>query len=477
MSDRIIIELDRISKTINKTQVFNELSLRIEENSMTGIYGRNGSGKSVLSEILAGVIEPGSGSVISKDGGCRVSVVSSSERLRLLEQERRNDDSEFMQGRTDPGRAVRELLYSRGTSGDRWIELIQEFELTKILDRGLRFLSTGEFRKVLLVRALLERPDLLVLDDPFTGLDPGMRAELHELISRISAENQALVIISGRLSDFSGLATDIRLLEDGRLRDWPIDDKPSVPRLRQDFQAGIPGGRIIQARELIRMQGVGLSYYELKVLTDINWTVTSGEHWQIRGRNGSGKSSLLALISGDSPKAYGQNLYMFGQRRGSGETVWDIKKRIGTVSGALQYDHRINQNVISVAVSGYFDSIGLYEKPDPVQIERAEHWCEQFGLAEYLKCPFRALSEGLKRKVLIIRAVIKNPDLLILDEPCQGLDDYNSAVVLDTVELLIENNHSTLLYVSHDPEYGINSITNVMDLLPHKDGGYTNSCF
>jgi len=474
MSDKILIELDCISKTMKKKLVIDELSLRIEKNSMIGIYGKNGSGKSVLAEILAGNIEIGGGSVISKDGGCRVSVVSSSEKLRLLEQDRRNDDSEFMQGRTDPGRPVRALINSGDPAGGRWLELVKEFELTKILDRGLRFLSTGEFRKVLLVRALLERPDLLVLDDPFTGLDITMRVELHGLISRIITENQAVVIISGRLSDFNGLTTDIRLLEDGGLREGPIE-KPAGPVLLQDAPVDIPEGRIIPGLELIRMQGVGLSYYELKVLTDISWTVTSGEHWQIRGRNGSGKSSLLSLINGESPKAYGQELYLFGLKRGSGETVWDIKKRIGTVSGALQYDHRISQNVLSVAVSGYYDSIGLYDKPDPVQIESAEHWCEQFGLAQYLKSSFSALSEGLKRKVLMIRAVIKNPDLLILDEPCQGLDDYNSAVVLDTVELLIENNHSTLLYVSHDPEYNMNSITNVMDLVPHQDGGYTNN--
>lgn len=475
MKNENIIELKNITKTVKKKIILDGLNLRIKKDSMSGIYGQNGSGKSLLAEIIAGRIKPDSGNITFKEEGCRVRVVSSSEKLRLLEEDRRNDDSEFMGGRTDPGRSVLTFLSNGGGIDHEYLTaLIEEFEITRITDRGLRFLSTGEFRKILLVKALMEKPDLLILDDPFTGLDLGMRDELKEMISKIGLSGGAVLLITGRHGDFKDLTTDIKLLEDGKIKEGgavkPVKKTSAVNRGENTAAETAETGR-----ELVRMSGVSLSFYDLQVLTDINWKVVSGDHWQIRGKNGSGKSSLLSLINGDSPKAYGQEIDLFGRRRGTGETVWDIKKRIGTVSGALQLNHRISQNVLSVAVSGYFDTIGLYDQPDPVQLETAEDWCFQFGLKEELHSPFEKLSEGLKRKVLTVRAVIKKPDLLILDEPCQGLDDFNSAVVLDTVELLIEKKQSTLLYVSHDPEYNMKSITNIMDLVPHKDGGYTNN--
>jgi molybdate transport system ATP-binding protein len=471
MENENIIELEDISKAVKKQVILDCINFRITKDSMIGIYGQNGSGKSLLSEILAGRIKADSGRIIEKAGGCRVSVVSSSEKLRILEEDRRNDDSEFMGGKTDPGRSVMSFL--SGGNDAEVTQLTKEFEMNRILDRGLKFLSTGEFRKVLLVKALIQQPDLLILDDPFTGLDLGMREELKELIGRISSGSGAVLIITGRLGDFKGLTTNIKNLEGGKLKDDSVAKPANKPVAVESYKGNVYQSETA-GRELIGMSGVSLSFYELKVLNDINWKVVTGDHWQIRGRNGSGKSSLLSLINGDSPKAYGQKIDLFGRRRGTGETIWDIKKRIGTVSGALQLNHRISQNVLSVAVSGYFDTIGLYDRPDPVQIETAEEWCVQFGLKDELNSPFEKLSEGYKRKVLTVRAVIKNPDLLILDEPCQGLDDYNSAVVLDTVELLIERNHSTLLYVSHDPEYKMTSITNIMDLIPHSDGGFTS---
>ncbi|MBI9105208.1 MAG: ATP-binding cassette domain-containing protein [Spirochaetales bacterium] len=474
MVNERIIELKNISKSIKHKLIINDLSHRIDRGSFSGIYGMNGSGKSLLSEIMAGRIEPDSGRIIKKAGGCRVSVVSSSEERRLLEEERRNDDTDFMQGKIDPGRSVRQFIRAGiWTSEIDFDDLASEFEMTNVLDRGLRFLSTGEFRKCLLLRAILEAPDLLILDDPFAGLDLVMRKELRKLIGRIEGAIEAVLIISGRMSDFDGLTSDIRILGDGATiegRAGKMEVRTAVP----DEVSTEPETEPCPAMELVRLEGVCLSYYDLKVLTDINWKIVSGEHWQIRGRNGSGKSSLLSLVNGDNPKAYGQKIDLFGRRRGTGETVWDIKKRIGTVSGTLQQNHRISQSVLSVAVSGFFDSIGLYEKPNLHQLETAEHWCLQFGLKDCLKTSFSDLSEGFKRKVLTVRAVIKKPDLLILDEPCQGLDDYNAAVVLETVELLLEKKHSTLLYVSHDPEHNMKSITNIMDLVPHEDGGYTN---
>ena len=396
----------------------------------------------------------------------------------MLERDRYYDDTDFMQGALDPGRTVRKILEQEAAKKISESELesyIDEFGIENILDRGIRFLSTGEFRKMMIVKALSEKPDLLVLDDPFTGLDLDSRAELESLLPVIRKKIGALVILSGRKHDFECCGQiKMYMLEDGRLseinalKETSNDGRMAEAGLRMNVRR--PNCR---GNELIRMDAVGMSYYDEPVLKNINWKVCEGDHWQIIGPNGSGKSSLLSLINGDSPKAYGQSIYLFGKKRGSGESVWDIKKQIGTVSGALQQGHRISSNVLSVVVSGFFDTIGLYDRPDPVQLAKAESWCEEFGLTELMEKPYNSLSEGQKRAVLAVRALIKQPRLMILDEPCQGLDDYNSEFILDVAKKIIESDHSTLLYVSHDPYHLMPGITGKLELVPHPDGGYT----
>ncbi|MDC7228034.1 MAG: ATP-binding cassette domain-containing protein [Spirochaetales bacterium] len=462
---------------IKRKEKLKGITLEIFRGDYIGIYGLNGSGKSLLSALIAGGLKISSGSRDEADG-LQTEVVSSTERKKMLEEDRHNDDSEFMEGRVDPGRSVRDILGTDSSDGEikRWSK---SFGIEHILERGIRFLSTGEFRKMMIVRSILAKPDILVLDDPYTGLDIETRGLLEERLDEIRGEVGSLVLVSGRLDDLNS-AHRLFLLQDGSISEHPdlgtirkesMYDTPEMPVFEN--AEGADKNSSQSETELIRLTGVGMSYYDEKILNDINWTVKSGEHWQITGPNGSGKSSLLSLINGDSPKAYGQEIYLFGRKRGSGETVWEIKQNIGLVSGSLQRQHRISQNVLSVVISGFFDSIGLYDKPDPVQIDKARDWCAEFGIMQLLDKPFDSLSEGMKRSVLIIRAIVKKPRLLILDEPCQGLDDVNSGFVIKMTERVIERDHSTLLYVSHDPMYRMHAIDNVMSLVPHYEGGYT----
>ena len=473
-----LLKLEKISFSVRGSDILSDVELTISRGDAVAVYGRNGSGKSILAEIAAGRIKAGSGRII-RDEGCRVSVVSSEEKKRMLDEDRYNDDTDFLQGAIDPGRTVERILRDiseERVSSDELEAYIEEFGIGHILNRGIKFLSTGEFRKMMIVRALCEKPDLLILDDPFTGLDISTRRELESLFPALSANTGALMVLSGRRKDFGfcGINRSF-ILEDGQLREEAADE---VTEGRTSTMHGTDTGSRSRTAdedqpELVRMESVSLSYYEEKILNDINWTVTEGSHWQISGPNGSGKSTLLSLVNGDSPKAYGQQLYLFGLKRGSGETVWDIKKQIGTVSGALQQNYRINQSVLSVVCSGFFDTIGLYDKPDPVQLEKAKHLCGVYGLSDILEKPFSSLSDGLKRAVLTVRAVIKQPRIIILDEPCQGLDDYNSEFVLNAARTLIDTSGATLLYVSHDPDYIIEGITDRFELVPHTEGGFT----
>ncbi len=481
---QMLLQLKNAGLSIKRKEKLKNLNLVIRAGDYTGIYGLNGSGKSLLSELIGGALKTGSAEIIKRDG-LKTAVVSSAEQKRMLEEDRHNDDSEFMEGKTDPGRTVTDILRLTMDQSAPLNEIkhyVKLFEINHIMDRGIKFLSTGEFRKMMIVRALLSKPDIIVLDDPYTGLDIETRHLLAGLILEIKSRVKALMLVSGRLDDIKRtekkyLLHNMTLLEFKTENDVSGilgNDNPlsMISDESETNELGITSAEN-QDCELIRMNNVRMSYYDEKILTDINWTVKNGEHWQISGPNGSGKSSLLSLVNGDSPKAYGQDIYLFGIKRGSGETIWDIKQRIGYVSGTLQKEHRITQNVFNIVISGFFDTIGLYDRPDPVQVEKARGWCAEFGVADYLQRPFDSLSEGMKRAVLIIRAIVKRPQVLILDEPCQGLDDHNSGFVLAVAKRVIKHDHSVLLYVSHDPYYRMEEITNTLELVPHPDGGYT----
>jgi molybdate transport system ATP-binding protein len=216
-----------------------------------------------------------------------------------------------------------------------------------------------------------------------------------------------------------------------------------------------------------------VAYGGKSVLNKLNWTVGPGEHWKISGPNGSGKSTLLSLVSGDNPQAYANDITLFGIKRGSGESVWDIKKHIGLVSTTLQQDYRVGVTAKIVVISGFFDSIGVYGDYTKKQQEIALKWLEMLHMEKHANASFKNLSYGEQRLVLLARAMVKQPELLILDEPCQGLDDINREMVLKLVDHLGKTGTTQILYVTHHPEDHIPCITNSMELVPAAGGGST----
>lgn len=511
-----LVLLHDVSFSVHDTPILRDITLELHPGRTTAILGPNGSGKSVLASIVCGTLEPTAGERKVPAGGRAPGCVSFELQKAVMEQERREDDSQFMQGALDPGRSVRAFIEGRprtrpgrsmDSAGmdpvpgrDELLERLSErFGLTGVLDRGLRFLSSGEFRKTLICRALYTEPQLLVLDDPFDGLDQKTRATLSQALRELHG-TLALVIVTSRADDVPEYADEVLLLSGGgiefrgspdaalaRYRSPAADEEDPVPgngggtsRLEVPGPAargaGAGGAEIGGAgagKPLIEMRGVKVSYYGVPVLRDVTWTVREGEHWRIAGPNGAGKSTLLDLVNGDNPKAYGQEISLFGRKKGSGETVWEIKKRIGYVSGGFHLGYLANHSTLGVVLSGFFDSVGLYDKPNPVQVERAGLWCRRFGLADHLSSPFGGLSFGLQRVTLIARAMVKEPELLILDEPCQGLDDLHAERVLRAAEFVAQGSGTTLLFVTHDPTHVVTGLTHHLTLVPHPDGGYT----
>jgi len=418
------------------------IELEINGAGLHLVTGPNGSGKSQAARALAERV-PGA------------QLLSAESQQAFYESQLANDEGNFRQG-VDTSTKVGELLGEAGRNHP----LFAAFRLEALWDRGYRKLSTGEGRKLLLLHAVLAEPSLLILDDPFDGLDLASRAELAEAIVRIADSLPVVVVGSFRAAHMpfalESLST-VTAINGGRAvfhgtpGEWLAQDEapqrlhPSPPvHLGSFFEPLDP------ALPLVQLKRGRVQYGDLVVFQDLDFTVQPGQHTLVEGPNGSGKSTLLEMITGDHPQAYSNDLHLFGRRRGSGETVWDIKQKVGVVSGRLHRDYRVGGSIEDVLVSGLFDSIGVYREREPSHRARALAWLDWLQLQGALpSTTFRELSFGQQRLVLIARAAIKVPPLVVMDEPTTGLDPDNRARVLELVESLCTQHKSTVLFVTH----------------------------
>ncbi len=392
---------------------------------LTLVTGPNGSGKSRAARALS-----------ERTAGARL--LSAETQQAFYEAQLAADESNF-QDATDHGTTVGDLLGEQGRSHP----LFGAFRLEPLWQRGYRLLSTGEARKVLLLAAALGAPSLLILDDPFDGLDRASYAELAQAIVQVS---QGLPIVV--LGTFGAGEQPFALEAVKRVvvlkRPAPaLGGRPPPVELGSWYEPldpQVPLVELVQGR---------VCYGEKVVFDRLDFRVAVGQHTLIEGPNGSGKSTLLDMLTGDHPQAYSNQLQLFGRRRGSGETVWDIKRNIGAVSARLHRDYRVGGSIEEVLLSGLYDSIGVYQQPEPSHRRRARAWLEWLDLGLSLSAAFRELSFGQQRLVLIARAAIKLPPLLVMDEPTSGLDPENRARALGLVEALCSQQKSTVLMVTH----------------------------
>lgn len=483
------IFFENVTAAITDKKSLQQITLSIGPGEHWAIVGANGSGKSSLGRLLCSGLRVTSG---KHRTSARSGYVSFEKINEILERERYLDDSDFLDYE-DPGTSVAEFILDQSTvevaDRGRLGELASALGFTEILGRGLKYLSTGEMRKVVICKALMQEPELLVLDEPFDGLDAASCTMLRRLISGCAREGITVVLLLNRFSEMLPEITHIAYLKDCRIlvsgeRDALLQSE--ALRRFHDFHYTLPPNLpevdpscaappLPPDTPAVVMREVVVAYGEKIVLNKLTWSVRPREHWKISGPNGSGKSTLLSLISGDNTQAYANDIELFGIKKGSGESVWDIKKRIGLVSTALQQDYRVGVTVKIAVLSGFFDSIGVYGNYSRKQEEIALEWLEMLHLAQHSDLPFRSLSYGEQRLVLVARAMVKQPDLLILDEPCQGLDDVNREMVLKLVDHLGETGKSQILYVTHHTEDHIPCITRSLELVAALGGGFTAS--
>ena len=312
-------------------------------------------------------------------------------------------------------------------------------------------LSSGEHKKLQLVKALWLKPQLLLLDQPYTGLDIQSRQNLNNLLDHISSEGSQIILVSNE-TEIPTCINRFGEIVAGQLEEYftfGIKNKIVIEqRAIPEFLHEAPPS---SSQTLIKMVDVNISYGEKQVLKNVNWEINAGEKWLLQGHNGSGKSTLLSLINGDHPQAYANEIYLFGNKRGSGESIWDIKQHIGLISPELHWYFDFNATVWQSIASGFFDSIGLYKEIGWHKRSQVDELIEYFGLTVNKNDLLSALPLGKQRLVLLARTVIKNPELLVLDEPCQGLDAHQTLQFNTLIDGLCTTNR-TLIYVSHSDD-------------------------
>jgi molybdate transport system ATP-binding protein len=417
--------------------------------------------------------------------------VSFEEQQRLWALDNRRDISEYDATAQDTGTTVASLISPFSASaliqqaGAR--EVLEALEIEDLLERGIRFLSSGQIRKVLIARALLSRDParnrLVILDDPLEAIDPRSQSLVRRLLQQSMDAQNATVLLCRREQEILPGITHLALMEGlqliarGKREEVAASDAyRRIARPRVEAPERLPGSleqsNPSPAVAPIRLEEVSAGYGERLVLDRVTWTMEVGHHTLIEGPNGCGKSTLLSLIDGENHKAYGQNVVLFGIRRGSGESVWDIKSRFGVVSNEIHNRYVRGWKVIDVIVSGFFDSVGLYDESGASQIEMARRWLATFGMERLARDYFHEISFGQQRLALLARAMVKGPDVLVLDEPCVGLDDYYRQLVLKTIDRIAETTATQIIYVSHTRGEEPACINQRLRFEPRSVGGY-----
>jgi molybdate transport system ATP-binding protein len=456
--EEIFLTLVEVTVSLGGVRLLDRLDWTIRRGEQWAVTGPSGGGKTILAHTLLG-----SHFAVGRVGtnGLRIGMVEQQHRFRgrpgatdLYYQQR------FNSADADATITVAEELAAAGVSGEQDGEWLDSLHVRALLPKPLIQLSNGENKRVQLAIAMLGKPDLLILDNPFLGLDAEGRGVLHGIIDRLAARGMQIILITGE-HEIPACITHVGRLAKGR---WSFTGpkaefrpagKQHEIRLDASILAQLQAagrdeeGQAADHPVVVGMRGVTIRYGEATILDNINWEVRRGERWNVSGPNGAGKSTLLSLITADNPQAYANQIWLFGRRRGSGETIWEIKQKIGFVSPELHLYFDAGASCFEVVASGLFDTIGLFRPVTPEQEEKVMLWMKLLSLQDLRMRRLPQLSAGQQRMILLARALIKNPPMLILDEPCQGLDDEQTAYFRELVTVLCEAFDKTLIYVSH----------------------------
>lgn len=455
-------------------------SLEIGKEEQIALVGENGMGKSMLVDLLMGKYPLQHGSLeYDFSPSPWKEAYKNIKHISFRDTFGSSDTNYYYQQRwnstdLDEVPLVKDLIGSYEES-DFQRQMFALFHVEEMLDKPVILLSSGEMRKFQLTKMLLTHPRILILDNPYIGLDAATRDQLTELLKQLSEKRGIqLILVMSMMDSVPDFITHVVVVKDmkvagkmtlGDYRSWfnnvlakhsfeeivlPMPNLQLSSNNQQLTSSNTHSSSInFLQDEVVRLNKVSIRYGTRTILKDLDWVVRRGEKWALSGENGCGKSTLLSIICADNPQSYACDVSLFGYKRGSGESIWDIKKHIGYVSPEMHRAYLKNLPAIDIVASGLHDSIGLYVKPKPGQREVCQQWMDTFGVAHLADRPFLQMSDGEQRMVLLARAFVKDPELLILDEPLHGLDTFNRQKVKRIINAFCAREDKTLMMVSH----------------------------
>ena len=456
----------------------------LEEGEQLAIVGPNASGKSLLVGILTGRYPLLMNEVSYDFGEEETRMVSECVRyITFRDSYGEADGGYYYQQRwnsqdLDDIPVVRDLLPPAADEELRRL-LLEIFDMESLLDKPVILLSSGELRKFQMAKALLSAPRVVILDNPFIGLDAPTRQSFRQLLEDLIRKTRLQVmLVLSRADEIPDFITHVVPVEEKvclpkrTLADYRSSIRPvSLPVLSDDRKRRILdlpyADNLYEAAQVVQLDGVSIRYGNRVILDALDWTVNGGERWALSGTNGSGKSTLLSLVCADNPQSYACRIALFGRKRGSGESIWDIKKHIGYVSPEMHRAYLKQLPAVDIVASGLYDSVGLYRKVQEKDRAVCEWWMDIFGIAELKDRNFLQLSSGEQRLVLLARAFVKDPELLVLDEPLHGLDARNRQLVREVIDTFCQRRGKTLIMVTHYEEELPKCIDHSLRLVRH----------
>ncbi|MEO5943531.1 MAG: ATP-binding cassette domain-containing protein [Ferruginibacter sp.] len=456
MKQTPILEVKYLTVQFSGKAVLNNISFTIEKGETLAIIGASGSGKTTLIKSLANRYSNGSISFVDNPSIVTVSQQHSFKNLS-------NTSSFYYQQRfnsndSEDAMMINDVLVKCGFEENEIKETLNLLGISHIRFTRLTQLSNGEHKRFQIAKAILQNAGWLLLDSPYVGLDAAARKLINTVIDTLVAKGVNVILVTS-FGDMPSCVTHIALLEKGNLKDKittaEFNKKTFSPEKKLpafDFKSMVAIDSLYKQDDfsiVLKMVNTNVSYNKRKILENINWKINKGECWSLFGHNGSGKSTLLSLITGDNPQAFANKIYLFDRKKGSGESIWDIKKKIGYVSPELHHYFDAGCSCFEVVASGIFDTIGLFRILNTSQKKIVNQWMELFHISDFAKRPFKQLSNGEQRLVLLARALVKNPPLLILDEPCQGLDNEITEWFIALINNICIHLKKTLIYVTH----------------------------
>lgn len=479
MRKQCIVRIDNGVCPIPEFAMRHPFSLQLLEGEQIAITGPNGGGKTMLVDILRGRhnlqipqpyydFSPSSKPYFSDN----IRYIAFRDSYGSVDQtyflQQRWESQEMDPEMPTVGQLLDRAYLAEGKDTPERDSLRQQlydiFQMRPLLDKPIILLSSGELRKYVITRTLFAEARLLIIDNPFIGLDASTRDQLKMLLAAYVARTSTLmVLVLSKTDDIPDFITHVVEVNDRTVapkvtREEYLDHLQAVtlPSLAEDKRLSIlqlPARTDdYMAEEVVAMRQVTIRYGERTILKDLSWTVRNGERWALRGENGAGKTTLLSLICADNPQSYACDIALFGRQRGSGESIWDIKRHIGYVSPEMHRSYHRDLPAIRIVASGLKDTIGLYAVPTEEEYRQCRWWMEVFGIGELADRSFLQMSTGEQRLVLLARAFVKDPELLILDEPLHGLDDANRQMVKEIIDTFCQRPGKTLIMVTHYEE-------------------------